>query len=115
MSLSIGKAYEAKAKNLLKRYQYQILYENYRCRLGEIDLIVKLDQSLVFVEVKYRHQANYGHVLETVTYSKRRKLIKTAEYFMLYHQQYQSYQLRFDVIAFQQDDKPYWIKGAFGV
>ena len=112
MSFQAGKTYELKAKVLLENSCYQIVAENFHSRMGEIDIIALIKDVLVFVEVKYRYSRNYGHVLETITASKRKKLIKTAQFFLLRYPQYSQCQLRFDVIAFEKDQY-YWIEDAF--
>ncbi|MCF6776771.1 YraN family protein [Thiotrichales bacterium 19X7-9] len=112
MSLQAGKTYELKAKALLEKSHYQIIKENFHSRMGEIDIIALTKDILVFVEVKYRHSRDFGHVLETVTPTKRKKLIKTAQFFLLRYPKFNQYQLRFDVIAFEKDQY-YWIEDAF--
>lgn len=115
MSLSQGRAYEQKAKDLLIGKNYRLLYENFYSYSGEIDLIAFKEKSLIFVEVKYRNSAKFGHVTEMVNYKKQQKLIKTAQFFLLKYPKYNQFNLRFDLIAFEGNDKYYWIEGAFGV
>lgn len=62
----IGTLYEEKAARCLQAAGYEILERNYRCRAGEIDLIAKDHDFLVFVEVKYRENASMGTPLEAV-------------------------------------------------
>ncbi|MCF6765238.1 YraN family protein [Thiotrichales bacterium 19S3-7] len=112
MSFQAGKRYELKAKKLLQQNQYHIVKENFHSRMGEIDLIALNNNILVFVEVKYRHNQDFGHVLETVTLTKQKKLIKTAQFFLIRFPKFSQYQLRFDVIAFEKDNY-YWIEDAF--
>ena len=70
----IGTLYEEKAARLAHRQAgYEILERNYRCRAGEIDLIAKDHDFLVFVEVKYRENASMGTPLEAVGKTKRQE------------------------------------------
>ena len=69
---------------------------NYRCRVGEIDIIANEQQRLVFVEVRYRKSAHYGGGAATVTPKKQRKLIKTANLYLQQHRA--NVECRFDVI-----------------
>lgn len=62
---------------------YEILETNYRCRFGEIDLIVSNEKYLVFVEVKTRKSGRFGLPAEYVTASKRQKIILTAQQYMV--------------------------------
>jgi len=88
-------------------YQYLIkqglrpIAKNYRCRFGEIDLIMRLQQMLVFIEVRYRESSEFGLPEETVSIAKQRKIIKTAEYFLLEKNISDQYPCRFDIVAIQ--------------
>lgn len=65
---------EKLAGNYLQALGYEIVERNWRCRLGEIDLIVKDKNRYIFVEVKTRNGAGYGHPLEAITETKLRKI-----------------------------------------
>lgn len=93
---SIGKQGEIKAKNYLKRRGYQILECNYRTKAGEIDLIAKEKDSLVFVEVKTRTSEEYGTPAEAVSFYKQQHMIKSARYYLARHGG--ECECRFDVI-----------------
>ncbi|MBO5408138.1 MAG: YraN family protein [Clostridia bacterium] len=93
---SIGKLGEQKAKNYLKRRGYQILDSNYRTKAGEIDLIVKDQDCLVFVEVKTRTSEEYGTPAEAVSFYKQQHMLKSAQYYLLRHGG--ECECRFDVI-----------------
>lgn len=77
---------------------YRIVDRNFRCRLGEIDLIARRGRELVFIEVKLRKDASYGEAREFVTAGKQRKLLLTAEYYLVSHPWAQELQPRFDVV-----------------
>lgn len=114
-TLLIGKKAEQKAFYFLRRHGLKPITRNYRCRTGEIDLIMRDHQAIVFVEVRLRKQALYGHSVETVGYQKQQRLIRAAEYFLLQHLQYRHLNSRFDVIGLDEKGKITWIKNAFTV
>lgn len=74
----LGQWAEQTALKLLKEQNYEWVASNYHSRRGEVDLIVKRGNELIFVEVKARGQGNYGQACEMVTLSKQKKIIKTA-------------------------------------
>lgn len=73
-----GKKGEAAAEKLLTEKGYQFIERNFSCRLGEIDLIMKKDGRLIFVEVKARESDHFAHPREYVTKDKQRKIVNTA-------------------------------------
>ena len=82
MSREIGKIGEFYAKKFLLNKNYKFLRSNYYSRFGEIDLIFLDNQELVFVEVKARKSDLFGDGLESITFSKKSKIIKTSLYFL---------------------------------
>lgn len=111
-TLQTGKKYEQLALQYLKKQGLKSITQNYHCRLGEIDLIMKENTTLVFVEVRFRRNPNYGNGIESITHSKIQRIIKTAEhYLMLYQQKTQC--VRFDAIGIDANHKIQWIKNAF--
>ena len=93
----------------------RLIVAKYRSRIGEIDLIVEDKGTLVFVEVRYRSDTSRGTGAETITATKQRRIIRTAEYFLINHKQYQDSACRFDVISMSDsvNDSIDWIKRAF--
>lgn len=75
---SIGKLGEDYAHKYLIAHNYQIIQRNYHTRYGEIDLITKLGDNIVFIEVKTRTSNFFGTASESITNYKRQNLIKTA-------------------------------------
>jgi putative endonuclease len=59
-----------------------LLSRNYRCRYGEIDLIMEHEDALVFVEVRYREDPHRGSSAETIDARKRERLMRTAQYYL---------------------------------
>jgi len=73
-----GREGEAKAAEYLRKKRYEIIGANYRCRFGELDLIAKKRDLVIFVEVKLRKNDHFGAAADAVTFSKREKLKKAA-------------------------------------
>ncbi|SNX55533.1 YraN family protein [Thermoanaerobacterium sp. RBIITD] len=94
----LGNLGENIAEKYLKKYGYSIIEKNFRCAIGEIDIIAINKNSLVFVEVKTRTSTKFGYPKEAVNYYKKNKIIKVAETFITYHKNYINYMFRFDVI-----------------
>jgi len=114
MSRAIGTQMEMKALNFLKQQGLKLLMRNYQTRYGEIDLIMLDDDTIVFTEVRYRQNINYGNALESITFTKQKKLQSAAQRFLQQRRSYQSQPCRFDVIAFSKDNNsPEWIRNAF--
>lgn len=107
-----GKTYEEKAAVFLQKQGMQLLFKNYRCRQGEIDLVGIHENCLVFVEVKYRKSASRGRPEEAVGVQKQIKICRTSDYFRIYHRQYASMQIRYDVVAICGEELK-WYKNAF--
>lgn len=95
---ALGALGERLASEHLERQGYRILERNFRCRMGEIDLIARRGNELVFAEVKLRKDASHGEAREFVTAAKQRKLYLTAEYYLSARPWAQELQARFDVI-----------------
>jgi len=93
-----GEAGEALAARLLSKRGYKILETNHRNPLGEIDLIARDGDTLVFVEVKTRQSLHFGNPKWAVTPRKQRKLSMVALYYLKTTGQSQS-KARFDVVA----------------
>ena len=92
----VGAWGEMKAAEFLRKKRYQLVASGYRCRFGEIDLIVKNRHFLVFVEVKLRKSADFARAMEFVDGRKQERIKKTA---LLYLNQYPTdLQPRFDVL-----------------
>lgn len=108
----IGSVYEAKAAEYLMQLGYKLIEKNYRCRTGEIDLIGIERGCLCFIEVKYRKDSKIGDPLEAVDIRKQRKIIQTAQYYLLTHPRYRGWKCRFDVVGILAD-QIHLVKDAF--
>ena len=87
---------EDAAYSFLKKKKYKILERNFRCKLGEIDIIAQKGEDLIFVEVKTRASDKMGTPAEAVTYYKKQNIIKTAKYYLMMNPT--ELNIRFDVI-----------------
>lgn len=108
----IGTEKEELAAEFLKNIGYQIYEKNFRCKIGEIDLIAFDGECLVFVEVKYRKRCQNGYPEEAVTLKKQRTISKVALWYMMERDWSCSMPSRFDVIAINGDEIR-WHKNAF--
>ena len=95
----LGGDKEELAAAFLQEAGYRIMERNFRCRLGEIDLIAKEGTTLVFVEVKYRANHKAGYPEEAVDQRKQRRIGKVALYYLTTRIRRTDVPCRFDVIA----------------
>ena len=95
----IGKVYEKRAGAYLEQHGYKVIEYNFQSRQGEIDIIAKDGEYLVFVEVKYRTDSHAGNPFEAVNRSKQRTISKVASYYCLTHGYGVDTPCRFDVLA----------------
>jgi len=96
--LSKGLAYESIALKYLEKFKLTLVKKNFHTRFGEIDLIMKDGDTLTFIEVRYRQNASHGSASESVNLSKQKKIIKSAEIFLMQNNGWHL-NSRFDVIA----------------
>lgn len=96
----LGRFGEQKAAAFLMSEGYRILSFNYQCRLGEIDIIAKNSEFIIFCEVKLRKDDTFGSAMEFVTKAKQKRIIKTAFYYLQHNLNAATsiLQPRFDVI-----------------
>lgn len=97
-NLSRGKKGEDAATEFLRKKGYKILERNFRTQFGEVDLIAREDNVLVFIEVKTRQSTKYGMPEESVTPRKIASIIRTGQYYKLTHPDTPDL-IRIDVIA----------------
>ncbi len=94
-----GAQKEQLAADFLRKKGYDIYNMNFRCRIGEIDIIAGEDKYIVFCEVKYRNTTAYGYPEEAVNYRKQNTIRQVARYYMLINNIDMNTPVRFDVIA----------------
>ena len=109
-----GVLVESLALEHLLAHRLVLVERNYRCRLGEIDLIMRDGSALVFVEVRYRRLSRFGGATASVDARKQRKLVRTAEHYLSGRRDVPA--CRFDVVAVGGElDAPRlaWLRSAF--
>jgi len=109
---TIGGAAEDRALQLLQAAGLALVERNFRCRVGEIDLVMRDGAATVFVEVRYRRDPRHGGAAETVSVAKQRRLAAAARRYLQQHPATARGPCRFDVVAITgaQID---WLRGAF--
>ncbi len=111
-SRKTGAAYEQTAFTYLTNNHVWIMERNFRCRFGEIDLIGRDGDYLVFFEVKYRANAKSGLPEEAVGYNKQKNICKVADYYRMKKGIGDNTPMRFDIIAIC-GNRLTWYKNAF--
>ncbi|MFM2482941.1 YraN family protein [Celerinatantimonas sp. YJH-8] len=112
----IGNLAETQACHFLKKKGIHIIERNYCCRGGELDIIAKEQETLIFVEVRMRKNRQYGGALISVTPQKQRHLYHAAQCYLQQKQLNPArLSIRFDIIAIEHDpEQIQWVKNAFG-
>jgi putative endonuclease len=111
-----GRAAEKNAQQWLLKQGLKLVTANYRCRFGEIDLIMQDQSHLVFIEVRLRATQSYGGAASSVDLKKQQKIITTANHFLMCNKKLAQHSCRFDVIAIESisvQSTPVWYKDAF--
>jgi putative endonuclease len=112
----IGNDAEETARIYLQKQGLILLERNYRCYSGELDLIMRDRDMIVFVEVRSKSRIDYGHPAETITRAKQKKIIRAATHFLQKKAWLYKVYSRFDVVAIEYLSDKYkldWIKNAF--
>lgn len=107
-----GTRWEKAAADYLSARGVKIVDNNFRCRIGEIDLIGYEEHILVFIEVKYRRSDRYGSASEAVGYNKQQIIGRVSDYYRVVRHITDDIQIRYDVVAIQ-GNQINWIKNAF--
>ncbi|MDI1351652.1 MAG: YraN family protein [bacterium] len=114
MTTETGQLAEQKALDYLLKQGLTYVSRNYHCRLGEIDLIMKDKDYLVFIEVRSRTNQQFGDGAASITYAKRQKIIKTTSFYLLKHKLCDTHPIRFDVVSIDgKSGTINWLKDAF--
>jgi len=98
-NIKLGQKAEAIAVSFLKKKGFNILCQNYRSSIGEIDIIAKERDIIVFIEVKARTNTYYGLPKEAVTYKKQQQIIRTALWYLNEKNFFNCPKTRFDVVS----------------
>jgi putative endonuclease len=116
----LGRRAEDHALRHLEQHGLRLLERNYRCRGGEIDLVMMDGTTLVLVEVRSRSNTGFGTAAETVGSRKQARITLAARHLLRTRQQLSRLRARFDVVALDPGDSPgefrvSWIRDAFRV
>lgn len=98
-NVALGRAGEDAACAFLEGKGYKIIERNFRCQLGEIDLIAQDKNVLVFIEVKTRYSTQCGQPFESVNYHKQQRLIRLAQVYLKFTRGTVNVLSRFDVVS----------------
>jgi putative endonuclease len=107
-----GALAEHQAAQYLQQHGLELLAQNYRCRFGEIDLIMQDGKVLVFVEVRLRHRADFGGAAASIDQRKQQRIVLAAQHYLttLRH----TPPCRFDAVLVDgTEHKMQWLKNAF--
>ncbi len=114
---AIGAAAEDVAAAYLQAHGVQLLFRNYRRRLGELDLVGRTGDVLLIVEVRTRSSNAYGGAAASVNGAKRRRIVRAAEQLLQRHARLSELRARFDVIVVSDlasaSPQVQWLRGAF--
>jgi len=114
----LGQWAEQVANRYLCEQGLHPIAHNYRCQLGEIDLIMQQGNTLVFIEVRYRKYSYFGDGLTSIAAQKQQRIIQTAIHYLSTHAEYVQSACRFDVVVLsgsQTCPQLLWIADAFRV
>ncbi len=117
-SRAFGQQREQQARTFLEKKGLLFITNNYQCKAGEIDLIMREQETLVFIEVRFRKDLDYGTSAESVVKRKQYRIIRTAQHYLQERDLIDKHYCRFDVIAITEKnglEKLEWIKDAFWV
>lgn len=109
--LTTGEQAEQRALAHLQAQGLRWVASNFRCRFGELDLLMQDQQTLVVVEVRYRKSDHYGTALESVTATKQARIIAATQVYLAANRVTSA--VRFDVVALSGDGRLQWVKNAF--
>ncbi|MFQ6004643.1 MAG: YraN family protein [Woeseia sp.] len=112
----LGRRAEKLALAYLKSNGLRKIATNFRCRMGEVDLVMQDGDCLVFAEVRFRNQNRFTTAVESVDRHKQRKIIRTAAAFLGRYPKYGNYSVRFDVVGLDRSENQTavkWIRDAF--
>jgi putative endonuclease len=115
--MEAGERAEQMALTHLQATGLKLLAQNYRCKMGEIDLVMLDGQVLTLIEVRFRRSNRFGGAAASVTRRKQRRLINAAKHLLMMHAGLRGYAARFDVVAIGHEPggalKLDWIRDAF--
>lgn len=111
LHLRRGRQAEQQAAAYLTRQGLRLVTKNYRCKYGELDLLMKDNRTLVVVEVRFRSTARYGSAVESITPRKQSRIIAATQHYMMKNKINSA--IRFDVVTITDNQHINWIQNAF--
>ncbi|WP_373818723.1 YraN family protein [Glaesserella sp.] len=112
---SQGQRFEQQAKAFLEAQGLSFIAQNQSFKCGELDLIMSQGNTIVFIEVRQRKNAHFGSALESINYSKQKKWLQAANLWLAQrNQSLETADCRFDVVVFERNEPPLWIKNFLG-
>jgi putative endonuclease len=114
--LQAGRRAEYLGRTFLEKHGLRVLAANYRCRFGELDLVMTQGEELVIVEIRYRRRTGFIGPVDSISPAKRRRIARAAAHFLQRNRRFGNRAVRFDVLALSggfPDPRVNWIKAAF--
>lgn len=111
----LGADSENEALRFLETQGLRLIARNWRCRAGELDLVMRHDDTVVVAEVRGRGRSDYGTAAESVDPRKQTKIVRATRLFLVQHSELAELPLRFDVVALDGAGAIEWLRGAFEV
>lgn len=107
-----GDQAEQQALQYLQQQGLTNVCSNFRCKVGELDLVMRDGAALVVIEVRYRKSAQFGGALASITRQKQSRIIAATQHYVIINR-LSHLPIRFDVVALSGDGSIHWIKNAF--
>ena len=107
-----GAEFEQRALRLLQSYGLKLVCQNFRCKAGEIDIVMEHADVLVFVEVRFRSSERWGGAAASITRAKQQRVRRAAAAFVAKYRRFRAYRMRFDAVCFDPSGEQ-WIRQAF--
>ncbi len=110
----LGGVAEERAAQHLRAAGLRLLHRNYRCRMGELDLVAREGDTLVIVEVRLRSSSRFGGAAASITHAKRRRIVRATRHLLARYPSLQKWPVRFDAVLVGAPGVPIeWLRGAF--
>ena len=110
----LGCRAEERAAQHLHAAGLELLQRNYRCRMGELDLVARHGNVLVIAEVRLRSSAHYGGAGASITHAKRQRIVRATRHLLARHPGLQKFPIRSDAVLVHGEGREIeWIRGAF--
>ncbi|MDT4289771.1 YraN family protein [Methylomonas sp. MO1] len=110
--LQKGDSAEQLASAYLQKQGLEWVCSNFRCKMGELDLVMKDRAALVIVEVRFRKSEQFGGALASITRQKQARIVAATQHYVIINN-LSNVSIRFDVVAVSGDNRLEWIKNAF--